>query len=501
MPASDRSDVGLAQPAERRAVIAFSSAIAAMVVTVLASDAAMRFALTHAGSSPPDTRFPFRIYAAGLTMPFPVVMDHEHGWTFLGIFFAFVAVMAALSLIAAGAVRGCAERAPTLLLIGLAIVAAAMTSFPIAFSLDSYAYVAFGRLLGVYGVNPYVQHTVAASQMDDVFRPLTTFLGSRLPDENYGPLWTLMAGGLARLAPVASLGFDVWMQRAIAALSLFGAAAGLLYILRRDDPAVRASSAARFALHPLALYESAAAGHNDMLMIAPAIWSFALIVRAPLLAGVLLGAAVSIKYVALVAYPFFAFYAWRSGGLRAAAAFKLAAIATIVVCFLPLWPGWANLVSGMMDLNGTFIVSPTWLALMWLPVGAQAITLAFGAAFVVVFLFSLWRYARDCNLIHIFRSIAALLWASPLLNPWYVQWLLPAAATTGRWARYAWWFGALVLLRYIEDALRFPSSQAELSARVLLLQALTVVILVVPILLTADNVQRWFHRRGPAENA
>ncbi len=472
-----------------------------MLLAVVAADVAMRSALARVGAGAADGRFP-RHYDLGPSMPFAVIMDHEHGWTFLGIFFAFVLVLAAASLAAAGALRRCGPRAPALFVIGLVVLVGAMTTVPVTFSLDPYAYVAFGRLLALYGQNPYLHHDVlAASSHDSVLGPLAAFLGTPLPDDNYGPLWNVLSAALAGLGVSMPLSFNVWLQRAAAGIALVVAAGAILYLRRQDEPAVRASSVARFALHPLALYESAAAGHNDMLMLAPALWAFALVARAPLLAGVLIGAAISIKYVALLAYPFLAFYAWRNGGLRAALSFKLAAIATVIVCFVPLWPGWSNL-APILGLGSTLIMSPMWLAAMWLPfASAKAIAVTFAIAFIAVLVYSVWQYGRDRRPEHVFRSTAALLWASPLLNPWYVQWLLPASATAGRWARYAWWFGLLVFLRYIEDALRFPSTQTDMASRIALLSVTTVVILIVPILASSDTIDKRLHRRGATGDA
>jgi len=101
--------------------------------------------------------------------------------------------------------------------------------------------------------------------------------------------------------------------------------------------------------------------------------------------------------------------------------------------------------------------------------------------------------------VHVFRSIAAVLWASPLLNPWYVQWLLPAAAGTGRWARYAWWFALIASARYVEDALRFPAGSSAMATRLALLEVVTVVILLLPIALAF--LPRLPFQRESAEDA
>jgi hypothetical protein len=219
-----------------------------------------------------------------------------------------------------------------------------------------------------------------------------------------------------------------------------------------------------------------------MLMIAPAVWAFAVVDAAPFAAGVLLGASIAIKYVALIALPFLAIRAYRDRGVRAAFRVILPALVVPIVLFVPLWPGWSGATT-LMDLGSTLIVSPQWLARIWLPsVDTDVISISFAAAFAIALAYSIVRYVRKGSVGHVFASIAALLWSSPLLNPWYVQWLLPAAATAGRWASYAWWFGLIVMARYVEDALRFPATQAALSQRILLLELLTIAIVAVPII-------------------
>jgi hypothetical protein len=450
--------------------------VATIAIASMAMEAVPRTAL-------PDVRFPTH-YAVGLSMPYPVVMDQEHGWAFLAIFFVFVALMAVLAVLAARALRGCGQYASGLLVLGLVVVLAMMTAFPVTFSVDSYAYAAFGRLLGVHGLNPYVERLAAGNALgDDVLARLASFLGTPLPDENYGPLWTWLSAGLAIAAKPGGLALAVWMQRAAAAAALVVAAVGLLRANPDAPPQMRASRAALFALHPLALYESAAAGHNDMLMIAPAVWAFVLAGESPIAAGLLVGASIAVKYVGLVALPFLVLRVFARRGLRAAVLATVLAIAVPVVLFAGLWPGWQAL-GTLANLGSTLIMSPQWLAAMWLPfVGWRVLSLCFLAAFGLVLAYSIVRYARDGCVWHTFRSITALLWSSPLLNPWYVQWLLPAAATAGRWASYAWWFGLFALARYVEDALRFPATQSELSARIVLLEVVTIVMLAAPIVL------------------
>jgi hypothetical protein len=496
MQASVRSELISSTPVQRRAAVFYALAVIAMVAVIAAAADVMRAAAAAIPDSP-DTRLPTH-YSVGVSMPFPVIMDHDGGWTFLAIFFAFVALLAIASVVASTSLGRVGKPAIALLVVGSIAVLIAMTFFPVTFSVDSYAYVAFGRLLGVHGLNPYVERLASGSSLGDpVLAQLTSFLGTPLPDENYGPLWTWLSAGLAIVSQPGGLALAVWMQRAAGAVALIAAALGVLHMQRALEPQERARRTAMFALHPLALYESAAAGHNDMLMIAPAVWAFALVDGSPFVAGVLLGASISIKYVALIALPFLAIRAYRDRGVRAAFRVIGPALVVPIVLFIPLWPGWSGATT-LMDLRSTLIVSPQWLAGIWLSsVSARVISIAFAAAFAIVFVYSIVRYVREGSVRLVFASITALLWSSPLLNPWYVQWLLPAAATAGRWARYAWWFGLLVTVRYVEDALRFPTTQAALSQRILLLEFVTIAIVAAPII--AAMLEERSAAEGPIE--
>jgi hypothetical protein len=499
MPASDRSDLISSTPEQRRAAGSFIVAIGAIAATISAADLAMNVALRSTASAP-DGRFPTH-YSVGGQMPFPVIMDHEHGWIFLAIFLAAIALLAAWSLLAARVLGGAGRYAQGLLVLGLVVVLALLTSFPVTFSLDSYAYAAFGRLLGVHGLNPYVERLASGSALGDpVLAKLTSFLGTPLPDENYGPAWTWLSAGLAFVSQPGGLPLLIWMQRVAGAAALVVAALGVLRLQQDAQPAERARRTALFALHPLVLYESATAGHNDMLMIAPAVWAFAVVEGSPLAAGFLIGASIAVKYVALIAVPFLAVRVHERHGAKGVLALVAPAVVLPVLLFAPLWPGW-QAVGTLLNLGSTLIISPQWLVLTWFPaLGARAVAIAFGGAFAAVMAFSFWRYVRSRCGDEVFRTAVALLWSSPLLNPWYVQWLLPAAAMTGRWARYAWWFGLFVTLRYFEDALRFPSTQAELSQRIALLEIVTLVMLLAPVALALTMRELPFQRvqRGDA---
>jgi len=502
MQASDPSELtGALRDVSRRAVISYFAAIVAMSLTIAVASAVLR-RLASTLPTTADPRF-FTHYAAGPSMPFPVIMDHDSGFTFVAVFLAFAVGMALLSLWAARSLRGIGKAAPQALILGLVAVLLVMLGFSTTFSIDEYAYAAFGRLLGIHWLNPYVQRLADGSTLGDpVLAQIATLTGTPLPDDNYGPLWTWLSAGLTFVSQFGGLMANVIAQRAAAAVALLVATLGVCRLYREVPAGERERRTALFAFHPLAMYESAGAGHNDMLMIAPAVWAFALVDSAPWAAGLLVGAAIAVKYVALLVLPFVAIRAHGSRGLSGSTACVGLAFAVPVLLFAPLWPG-AAAIGALFNLGSTLIVSPQWLIDTWIPaLGDRVVGIAFIVAVLLVLGFSVRCYSRDRRGAHIFRTIAALVWSSPLLNPWYVQWLMPAAASAGRWGRYAWWFGLFVMMRYVEDAPRFPSTQADMSSRIGLLAAATIAILVAPAILSLVGdlpLQRAVRRVAPGD--
>jgi len=235
---------------------------------------------------------------------------------------------------------------------------------------------------------------------------------------------------------------------------------------------MRVGRAGAFALHPTVLYETAVGGHNDIIMIAFAVWAFAVADELPLVAGLLMGASIAVKYLSIVALPFLAVYAGRARARNGIAAGLIALVAAGL--FLkPFWTG-PQMLYTLIGHGGQFGMSIGWLLNYWsfdtgtenrpafpsapaLPFFGQPswpriVALGLFGAFFLVAAWSLWRYARTSAWSNLWRTIAAFLWASPIIHPWYMLWLSPALAAGKRWGVYAWWFSILCFLPYMLDA-------------------------------------------------
>ncbi|HYK54733.1 MAG TPA: hypothetical protein VEV38_14520, partial [Candidatus Eremiobacteraceae bacterium] len=136
MQASEPSELTrVERDVPRRATISFGIAILCMAATTLAASALLRH-LASTLPTTPDPRF-FAHYSAGASMPLPVIMDHDGGFAFVGVFVAFAALLALESLWAARALRDAGIRAPIVFFAGLVAVLLIMLGFSTTFSVDA----------------------------------------------------------------------------------------------------------------------------------------------------------------------------------------------------------------------------------------------------------------------------------------------------------------------------------------------------------------------------
>ena len=411
-------------------------------------------------------------YSAAYAFPIHVVQAASPGWDVVLVVWSMLAAIAACG-VALVKSLSCVERGQrAALLASFAIACAALSAFAIIQSSDVYFYVMYGRLYGVHGINPYAFGDVTHLG-DPILAQILTFAGKVPFEDPYGPLWTLLAGLQSKLLNGADLLWSAWSFRAVAIVAALAALAGILYALRREPESQRVQSAGRFAFHPLVLYECAVGGHNDMLMVAPAVWAFAIVDDLPLIAGILAGCAIAVKYVAAIALPFLVVRARRRGWLGAVLC-AILAIVIPVLCARPFQAGAAG--SQALASNGSrFAMSFEWLAnmpifgaglgnvpafnalpqvpvfgiLSWARIVQLAALSVAGALVVIGALLCLRRY----DMRHVWRSVTALLISLPSMHPWYGLWLAPAIACEGAWATYAWWFGIFVFGCYTVDTI------------------------------------------------
>src|SRR6266511_3971092 len=146
--------------------------------------------------------------------------------------------------------------------IGLAVTYhVAVLFLPLLFSRDVYSYAFYGRIAAVYHANPYV-----ATPSNFPSDPLAQYVGPRWVGTPavYGPLFTLLSSGVARL--FGSVGASIAAFRFIAIAASLATIAVLAPLVRMVRPDREAFAVAMIGLNPVVLFQSVASGHNDLLV-------------------------------------------------------------------------------------------------------------------------------------------------------------------------------------------------------------------------------------------
>src|SRR4249920_521874 len=146
--------------------------------------------------------------------------------------------------------------------IGLAVAYhVALLFLPLLFSRDVYSYAYYGRIAAAYHANPYV-----ATPADFPHDVLATFVGPKWVDTPavYGALWTQVSALVTRTTDDVGAIVSTFRVIAIAAsLATVFVVAGLVGRVR---PQREAFAVALVGLNPVVLFQSAASGHNDLLV-------------------------------------------------------------------------------------------------------------------------------------------------------------------------------------------------------------------------------------------
>ncbi|MCO8275977.1 polyprenol phosphomannose-dependent alpha 1,6 mannosyltransferase MptB [Actinoplanes sp. TRM 88003] len=334
-------------------------------------------------------------------------------------------------------------------------------------SADVYSYACQGWVQRVGG-DPYAAG-VAGSGCPWVSSVASSWADSPAP---YGPLFLLLAAG-AVLFGGTSLDAVIAGLRVIALAGLVLTAWGVPALARRAgiDP-VQATWTVLAG--PLVLVHLVSGAHNDALLIglivaglavvprparrcaeAPAIGQPPAVVRGravvPLVvAGLLLGLAVSVKATAIVVVPFAVLAVvppgsalrtlWRPAVILGG---SVVAGAAVVSVLSGRGVGW---IGGLLRSGDTVAwTSPSTAVGLTIEtvtgLSAIGVTRAVGVAVLAVLLVWLWwRARRGDALIGAGLALAATVLCAPVFHPWYATWplavlaaTLPAGTTIGRW--------------------------------------------------------------------
>jgi hypothetical protein len=299
----------------------------------------------------------------------------------------------------------------------------AFTVGPTIVSSDVFGYIAYARELVPHGLNPYV-FPPAALGHDAVLH----FVYWKHEASPYGPLFTFLTAPLGLLTPGAAL----WVLKAAAGLASIAIAAVVARLARARG--VDPSRAAIFVgLNPVLLFYAVSGAHNDLLATALLVCGLALVLaRRPAAGAAVAVAGAAVKVTVGLALPFVVLLARRDRHGRSAVKGALIAVAAIAIPALALFG--AHLFDQLhritadprFDIGGS---GPDLVARALHTQITPAIRLAGTAAATAVCLamgIRAWRGADPVAaggwaLVALVASIASL-------APWYLVWLLPAAA-------------------------------------------------------------------------
>jgi hypothetical protein len=323
---------------------------------------------------------------------------------------------------------------------------------------DVFDNIMHGRLLGVYGANPFQQ--VAADFKGD---PFSRYVAWPRSTSAYGPGWELVAAATARLAGDGIVA-NVLAFKLVGGLFLAGCIAIVAALLRRRAPRRALAATLMIAWNPVILYETLGQGHNDVAMvfwILLSIWWLAGGRRARSVLALVVGAL--FKFIPLLLLPAAGLVALRTlrgtaARLRFVALTAGAAAVLVVLAYAPFWHGPETL--GVERRRGLYTSSlpATAIALLDAPLGREqatsTVSLAAGVATALLALYQgvqagrapSWQsLARAAFLVLMLYLLFTCLW----FQQWYAVWPLAVVPLLSP-GPLSWWantFGLAALLK------------------------------------------------------
>jgi alpha-1,6-mannosyltransferase len=444
----------------RNAAIAASIA-SVVLVAIVASVPRSPFQPVLPGSA--EAAGPFR-WLAELT-----ALDGVHGSALVAVSVITVALAAAAFLaVLREAWRGTISPRTV---IGLAVAYHVVVLFlPLLFSRDVYSYAYYGRIAAVYHANPYV-----TTPSDFPSDPLAQYVGPRWVDTPavYGPLFTLLSSGVARI--FGSVAASIAAFRAIAIAASLATIAVLAPLVRRVRPDREAFAVAIIGLNPVVLFQSVASGHNDLLVALSIAGALALVFAGkelPATAVLSLGAMVKATAAVPLLLLVVAVAARTEPGRRARAlAAHLGVAAGIALLFALPFLQSSDPTLGMAELarHQGWLAPSRFFGRVLDAMTGEALGIVARMAFAIAFVLALFLIARA--LVRRAPSIPAeaqgaawgwsllfLMLLGPVLLPWYLAWTLPLAWLLPKAPRLTVvWIGTLLTVsQWATEPTRYP---------------------------------------------
>ncbi|MBI5631305.1 MAG: DUF2029 domain-containing protein [Elusimicrobia bacterium] len=327
---------------------------------------------------------------------------------------------------------------------------------PPMISTDVYRYAWDGRVQ-LAGINPYL-HAPSSAELASLRASWHGLINHPELSTIYPPLaqWVFRLAATASPAVLAQKGAFVFFDLLT------------IWLLMRFLSA-RGQSAAwatLYAWHPLPVIEFAGSGHLDPLMMFAMLAGLYLLERGRPLAGcAVLGLSAMAKLAPLVMIP------WVLVQRRRGPA--LAYFGVIALCVAPfagdLWEAYRQglpMFVGMRAFASEWLTNPGLFSLAIAVIADPAARrIAFAAALGTLSI--PWALAnRDRPTAYALGCLFALLLCSPVVQPWYVLWLLPLLCLHRLWSALAWTW--LVGLAYLMVDSRLRTSPWLVPASTLL---------------------------------
>jgi hypothetical protein len=234
-------------------------------------------------------------------------------------------------------------------------------SYPAAFSYDFFNYMFTAKSVLIYHKNPYL---VLPEQFAPVDPWLNFMRWTHLPSA-YSPLWI----GLTIPAYLTGFGYFLtimWSMKALVAFFHVATIVGIGKILEKVEPKHKVLGMAIFALNPLILIEDLVSSHNDVVMMAAAVWAiYFMLERKHMAAWFTWAVSVAAKTMTLTIAPALWLIGknkyWREWALG------LMALATLAVVsqreFLPWYGVWILPFVALLPSNRKITILATGLSM------------------------------------------------------------------------------------------------------------------------------------------
>jgi hypothetical protein len=411
------------------------------------------------------------IYLLAFTVPANLLKLYQHGslvgqllrhaglYGFLRLSVAFISV-GLLYFVGLRAARQTSSKSAWMIVIGATIAFIIMFLFMAPLDArDIYDNIFHGRILGVYGANPF-RDVISMFPHDPFFK----YPWWKNSPSAYGPLWETLAGITAWLAGDGIIA-NILAFKILPGLFHLASIAVVIFYLRRVKPEGALSGTLLLGWNPVLLYETWGNGHNDIAMMFWVLLAAVLISQKQYSLGTLsLVAGTLIKFIPVLLIPAAMLIGYHSlENLKSRFWFivktSLAGVFLIMIAYIPFWNGMATFSIGRRIQMFTTSIPAVMYRILKPALGwSEAAHLVSLSALALLAIFTLIQtfgvqkqkpveeFLQTTFNILAFYLLVTCLW----FQQWYGIWLISLAPLLSERAlRFALFFGFWVLTKQL----------------------------------------------------